>query len=102
VAAGGSYGSGLPIEREGNEDIDQISDRILARVNIDRGRVRPNFSLDASIGQTLWSTEHRSIRVQADAFNLTDRLNVINFTGLFSGTALAVPRSFSVRLQADF
>ena len=28
----------------------------------------------------------RSLRVQADVRNLTDRLNVINFAGLFSGT----------------
>jgi hypothetical protein len=34
--------------------------------------------------------------------NLTDRLNVINFAGLFSGTALAPPRSFGVRVQFDF
>ena len=34
--------------------------------------------------------------------NLTDRLNVIDFAGLFSGTALAAPRSFGLRLSADF
>jgi hypothetical protein len=104
IAAGGSYGSGLPIEREGGEeDINGgFSERILSRVNFERGRVRPNFSLDASLGQVLWSGEHESFRLQADFFNLTGRLNVINFTGLFSGTALSVPRSFSLRLQLDF
>jgi hypothetical protein len=40
--------------------------------------------------------------VQADVRNLTDRLNVINFAGLFSGTALAAPRSGAVRVRADF
>jgi hypothetical protein len=34
--------------------------------------------------------------------NLTNRLNVVNFAGLFSGTALAPPRSASVRLRLDF
>ena len=34
--------------------------------------------------------------------NLANRLNVINFAGLFSGTALAPPRGFSLRLQAEF
>ena len=30
--------------------------------------------------------------------NLTNRLDVINFAGLFSGTALAAPRSVAVRV----
>jgi enoyl-[acyl-carrier-protein] reductase (NADH) len=34
--------------------------------------------------------------------NVTNRLNVINFAGLFSGTAIAPPRSFAIRLHADF
>jgi len=37
-----------------------------------------------------------------DVQNLTDRLNVIDFAGLFSGTALGMPRSGAVRLQAEF
>jgi hypothetical protein len=44
----------------------------------------------------------RSVRVQADVHNLTNRLTVIDFAGLFSGTALAPPRSIAVRLRADF
>ena len=40
--------------------------------------------------------------MQADIFNLTGRLNVINFSGLFSGTALGVPRSYALRLQTEF
>jgi len=42
------------------------------------------------------------VRFQADLRNLADRLNVINFAGLFSGTALAAPRSASARLTAEF
>ena len=42
------------------------------------------------------------VRLQADLLNLTNRLNVIDFAGLFSGTALAPPRSVAVRLQAEF
>ena len=34
--------------------------------------------------------------------NLTGRFNVINFAGLFSGTAVAPPRSVSARLRATF
>jgi hypothetical protein len=42
------------------------------------------------------------VRLQADVINLTNRLNVINFAGLFSGTALAPPRSFAIRIHAEF
>ena len=57
---------------------------------------------DSSIGLVVAKTKKYSLRLQADALNLTDRLNVIDFAGLFSGTALAPPRSFAVRLQAEF
>ncbi len=75
---------------------------VVSRVNLQRGRVRPSFSLDASLGADLWVHDKRSVRLQADAINLTDRLNVINFAGLLSGTALAAPRSLAVRLQTEW
>jgi hypothetical protein len=50
----------------------------------------------------LHRSANRSVRVQADARNLTNRLNVINVAGLFSGTALGSPRSVAVRVRADF
>ena len=104
VALGASYGSGLPVEFEGNEAdaIAQYGRRIVDRVNLSRGRVRPSYSLDASAGVILYKKEKQSVRLQADVVNLTDRLNVINFAGLFSGTALASPRTFSIRLQTEF
>jgi hypothetical protein len=37
-----------------------------------------------------------------EAANVTNRLNVINFAGLFSGTALGAPRSINVRSQIVF
>jgi hypothetical protein len=40
--------------------------------------------------------------VIGDVLNIADRLNVINFAGVFSGTAIEPSRSFSVRLQTDF
>jgi hypothetical protein len=103
VTVGGSYGSGLPTEFEGDVDaLARYSPEIVDRVDLERGRVRPSFSLDASAGADLWKQKDRTLRVQIDGQNLTNRLNVINFKGLFSGTALAPPRSFAVRLQADF
>jgi len=104
LALGGAYGSGLPVEFDGTyaDALAQYGQRIVDQVNFDRGRARPNFSLNASAGVVVWKKEKRTLRLQADVQNLTDRLNVINFAGLFSGTALGLPRSGAVRLQAEF
>ena len=53
-------------------------------------------------GVILAKANTRTLRLHIDVRNLTDRLNVISFAGLFSGTALAAPRSVAVRLQAEF
>jgi hypothetical protein len=104
MALGASYGSGLPVAFDGTyaDALTQYGSRIVSRVNFDRGRVRPSFALDASAGVMLRSKERHTVRLQADAQNLTDRLNVMDFAGLFSGTALAAPRSVSLRLQAEW
>ncbi len=105
-ALGASYGSGLPVELPQDTDVGDLEQhygsRILAQVNFDRGRVRPSFSLDASAGFEQQLHERGKFRIQADLQNATDRLNVINFAGLFSGTAVAQPRSVAVRLQYEF
>jgi hypothetical protein len=74
----------------------------VSRVNLSRGRVRPNLSLDAAAGAELFRSDRRSATVQIQAANLTDRLNVINFESLFSGTAVAAPRSISARVKLTF
>ncbi len=102
---GASYNSGLPIADLG-QSVDflaaQYGADVIARANLDRGRVRPSFAVNASVGADLWRKEKRSAGVQADILNVTDRLNVINIAGLFSGTAIAPPRSFGIRLRAEF
>jgi hypothetical protein len=80
----------------------QYGQAVVDRVNFSAGRVRPSFALDLSVGAELWRREKRSVRLQGDVANVTNRLNVINFAGLFSGTALAAPRWASVRLQVEF
>lgn len=121
LGIGARYGSGLPVELadDDDDDVDEeeevaeapesgadeehfISPEILARVNFERARVRPNFSLDLSVGARLWEVDARSVSIQFDVRNLTDRLNVINFNGLFSGTALAPGRLATVRLKMRF
>jgi hypothetical protein len=107
AAVSAEYGSGLPIELapdaiDVNFLLAQYGPEILARVNLDRGRVRPNFSLGAAAGVELYKKESRSVNVQVEADNLTDRVNVLNFAGLFSGTAVAAPRSASAHLRFTF
>lgn len=104
VALGATYNSGLPVEFNGTyaDALSQYGPQIVSKVNFERGRVRPAASLDASAGFIAWQKEKRSVRFQADVKNLTDRLNVIDFAGLFSGTAISAPRSFSLRMQTDF
>jgi len=107
------YGSGLPVELEDDDDeaeedgkgVDDddeqtIPPQILNRINFERGRVRPNFNLDFSIGARLWRRDTKSLTLQVDVINVTDRLNVINFSGLFSGTALAPSRMVGLKLRA--
>lgn len=43
-----------------------------------------------------------TMRFQADGSNLNNRLNVIDFGGLFSGNAIAPGRSFALRLTTNF
>lgn len=101
------YTSGLPIEDPGElPDMDfliaQYGSDVVNRANLSRGRVRPSFSLSALAGLDLFQGERTKVGLQADVTNITDRLNLINFDGLLSGTALASPRGASARLRIDF
>jgi len=104
VALGGEYGSGLPVEFAGTEQqaVAQYGQAIVNRVNFDLGRLRPSFSIDASASAELWKKDKRSMRLQADIQNLNNRLNVIDFAGLFSGNSIAPPRSYTLRLATTF
>jgi outer membrane cobalamin receptor len=103
IAAGIGYGSGLPFEYTGTpaEALEQYGPRIVDRVDFDEGRVRSRLSVDASAGINLGAPS-RGIAIQFDVRNLTNRFDVINFAGLFSGTALAPPRTVAVRVRAGF
>jgi hypothetical protein len=104
AAIGGEYGSGLPVAFQGTEQqaTAQYGAQIVERVNFSRSRVKPSFSLDASLGAEVWKRDTVQVRLQADAANLNNRLNVIDFAGLFSGNAVAPPRSLSIRLETSF
>jgi len=104
VAASAEFGSGLPVSDpiSYNDALVQYDAAILNQVNFAAGRVRPNFSLGAAAGATFYHKETREISAQMAVNNLSDRLNVLNFASLFSGTAIAAPRSVSARLRLAF
>jgi outer membrane cobalamin receptor len=101
---GAEYGSGLPFAFAGTEDdaLAQYSQQVVDRVNFDKGRVRPSLSVNASLGADVWRTEKFQVRFQADMSNINNRLNVIDFGGLFSGNAIGPPRSYALRLTTSF
>ena len=105
LAMDGQYGSGLPAE-VGDADVKfllaQYGPAVLNRVDFDRQRVRPNFAMGVAGGVDLYHKEQRSASVQLQVANLTNRVNVINFASLFSGTAIAPPRTVSARLKLTF
>ncbi|HWZ98447.1 MAG TPA: TonB-dependent receptor [Candidatus Dormibacteraeota bacterium] len=105
LAISGEYGSGLPVEFGGADKdflLTQYGPAIIGKVNFDKGRAGPNFSLGAAAGWDVYRKEQRSVSLQIQGTNLTDRVNVINFASLFSGTAVAAPRSVAARLRVSF
>jgi len=103
-ALGAEYGSGLPVDFDGTyqEALAEYGQAVIDRVNFYRDRVRPSLSVDASVGADVWKKDNVAVRMQFDAQNLNNRLNLIDFAGLFSGNAIAPPRSYAIRLQAIF
>jgi hypothetical protein len=107
LALGAEYGSGLPVEL-GNGAIDlafllsQYGAAVVNRVDFDRSRVRPSLSLDAGAGAELYRRDKETLSLLIQTANLADRVNLINFASLFSGTAIGPPRSVSARLRATF
>ena len=108
-ATSAEYGSGLPVDLDGAPDAGQLNfllqqygPAILNEVNFGASRVRPNFSLDAAAGVTLFHKEGRDVTFEIEGHNLTNKVNVINFASLFSGTAVAPQASASARLKFGF
>jgi hypothetical protein len=104
LATGAEYGSGLPFEFDGDpaDALATYGQAVIDRVDFARGRIKPTLSIDFTAGADLYRKEKRSLRLQADIENLNNRLNLIDFGGLFSGNAIGPPRSYSLRLAASF
>jgi hypothetical protein len=104
IAGGEEYNSGLPFEFTGtiNDALAEYGPSVVDRVNFARGRIKPSLSIDASLGVDVYKSERMNVKFQADGENLNDRLNLIDFNGLFSGNAIGPARSFALRLTTNF
>ena len=103
-AAGAEYGSGLPFEYEGTEAdaLARYGPQVVSRINFARGRIRPLLAVNSSLCVDVYKGERMITRFQVDGGNLNNRLNVIDFGGLFSGNAIAPARSVTMRLNTSF
>jgi outer membrane receptor for Fe3+-dicitrate len=104
LASGLAFGSGLPFEFTGDQSdaLAQYGSQVISRINFDRGRIRPLLAVNASLGVDLYKSDKLNMRLQADGDNLNNRLNVIDFGGLFSGNAIGPQRSYALRLNTSF
>ena len=104
LAGGTSFGSGLPFAYEGDAQtaFAQYGAAVAGRLNFARGRTLPLLSVHASLGVDLPAGDRFKSHLQIDGENLNNRLNVIDFGGLFSGNAIGPARSFAVRLNTNF
>jgi hypothetical protein len=104
VAAGAEYGSGLPFDYDGTEAaaLAIYGPQVISRLNFARGRILPTLATSAAVNFSVYQGENFNIHLQADGTNLNNRLNVIDFGGLFSGNAIAPGRSFGLRLTSHF
>lgn len=104
VAAGASFNSGLPFDYAGTEAeaIAQYGPRVVDRLNFARGRIRPVLLVDATVAAELHKNDRMTVDLQADGTNLTNRLDVIDFGGLFSGNAIGPAHSYALRLSTTF
>ena len=104
LAAGATYGSGLPFAYNGDEPtaLSEYGQQVISRINFARGRILPLLAVNASLGTDIYKGDRVTTRFQADGDNLNDRLNIIDFGGLFSGNAIAPGRSFALRLTTSF
>jgi hypothetical protein len=104
VAAGSEYGSGLPVDFTGTyeEAVGQYGQALIDRVDLRNGRVKPSLAINASAGADLLRTDKLVMQAQVDGQSLNNRINLIDFAGLFSGNAVAPPRSWDARLRLSF
>jgi hypothetical protein len=106
MAFGGRHDSGFSVELEPDADPEEFAkefpEKVLGRVNFDRGFIKPHTVLSFSIGRDVALNEHVSLSGQFNIQNLADRFYLITFESVFSGTTIGRPRNYSGRLSINF
>lgn len=104
IALGSDYNSGLPFEANQTmqQDVAEYGQAVVNHLNFDRGRILPYLTENASVSADIYHHENLSLRLQADGENLSNKLEVIDFGGLFSGNAIGPGRMAMLRLVATF
>jgi hypothetical protein len=112
IAAGILYDTGLPFDFQCDPsltlqqciqgEIDTYGQKVIDRINFNRGRILPSFQVNASAGADIYKSDRVNMRFQIDGENLTNVVDVIDFGGLFSGNAIGPSRSFALRLTTSF
>ncbi len=104
IALGSEYNSGLPFDANQTvqQDVSEYGQAVVNHLNIERGRIHPYFTQNASMSAELYKREKVSVRLQVDGENLSNTLEVVDFGGLFSGNAIGPARSGMLRLTTEF
>ena len=106
AAFGGRHDSGFSVELEPEATEggfgDEFPEKILDRVNFERGFIKPHTVVDLSVGRDFKLNEHVSVSGQFNAQNLADRFYLITFESVFSGTTIGRGRNYSGRLSFNF
>ena len=104
LALGSDYNSGLPFQPDltPQQYATEYGQVVINHLNFNRDRIRPYLKENFSVGADLFQREKRSVRFQADAANLSNTLEVIDFGGLFSGNAIGPARQYTLRLVTSF
>src|SRR6202453_591360 len=104
VALGCDYNTGLPFQPDLTPEqyATEYGQVVVNHLNFNRDRISPYFTQNASVGVDLYQREKRSLRLLADAANLSNTLELIDFGGLFSGNAIGPARQYTFRLLTTF
>jgi len=103
-ALGSDYNSGLPFQPDltPQQYATVYGQVVISHLNFNRDRISPYLTENASVGAELFRREKTSMRLQGDAQNLSNKLELIDFGGLFSGNALGPSRQYTFRLTTTF
>ena len=104
VALGAEYNSGLPFDTNYSlaENVSLYGPALVNQLNFNRGRILPHDSESFSIGYDVYRGEKRSVSLQADCNDLSNRMQVLDFGGLLSANAIGPGRNCIARLTGKF